>query len=135
MEEQIVQLIEQWTNGNQKHVIQQLKGNVGIYLAAAISERLDKNQSRQFLGRLFEQISIQEINDASCKYKITVNHDPDTENPCTDGDGRWQIYTTNSKEFLKLLDPDTDSEYAVFNAETLAKLKTGLAFVDNANGN
>lgn len=125
METLIHEIITDWMNGNRKQVIQTLSDQHPSrpYLAAVVAARLNMDQLRTFLDMLQNAIPEEK------KYKITVNHDPDTDNPCTDGDGRWQIYTTNSKEFLKLLDPDTDSEYALFNAETLTKLKTGLAFV------
>jgi len=63
------------------------------------------------------------------KYHLTVQHDPDTDCPCEDGDGRWQIYSFSTRHNrFKHPDELIDDETGEIKAEIKAKLESGLAF-------
>lgn len=65
------------------------------------------------------------------KYHVTVQHDPDTEDPSNNGDdGRWKIYSF-CKRHVNFKDPEEfliDQDTETVKAEIQAKLESGLAF-------
>ncbi len=57
------------------------------------------------------------------KLKIEVEYDHDIDCPCEDGDGRWQVYSFNSRHSRFKHPNEFD------NAKIKRKLKAGLAFM------
>lgn len=58
------------------------------------------------------------------KLTLDINYDSDCECPCDDGDGRWQVYSFNTRH-VRFKHPDEFTN----DPEIERKLKVGLAFL------